>query len=130
MGQCAVILIYKNKKYNTRSCTEAELVATYDAMMMILWTKLFFNTKLFEVKENTIMKDNKSEEILEKNGKRGSRNKTINLNIRYFFIAYQIDKYNLKVKHFSIKDMGEYFMTKPISVQDYRFRGKYEHWSQ
>ena len=110
MGQCAVILIYKNKKYNTRSCTEADLVSTYDSMMMILCTTLFFITKLFEVQENKIMKDNKSEIILEKDGKRSSRNRTINLNIRYFFITYQIDKYNLKLKFILIKDMGAYFM--------------------
>ena len=45
-----VISLSKKQKLNTRISTEAELVVADLAMMRILWTKLFLNAGLFEVK--------------------------------------------------------------------------------
>ena len=44
---------------NTRISTEADLLASDDAMMMILWEELCLNAQGFEVKDNTMIQDNK-----------------------------------------------------------------------
>ena len=41
MGRGAIQSISRKQKLNTRSSTEAELVAVDDMSVMILWTKLF-----------------------------------------------------------------------------------------
>ena len=101
-------------------------------MVTILWTKLFLNSHWFEVKENTMIQDNKISIIMDNNGKRSYRKRTRNLNIRYFKITNQIEKNILKVKHCSTGDMDADFMTKPIQGDTFsKSRNKiYEHWLQ
>ena len=58
-------------KINTKSSTEAELVAINDVMPLILWTQ-YFQAQGYEVRENTVFQDNQSTILLEKNGKHSS----------------------------------------------------------
>ena len=48
-GQGAVQTISRKQKLNTRSSTEAELVAADDVSVMILWTKLFLEEQGYTV---------------------------------------------------------------------------------
>ena len=41
MGEGAIFSISRKQKLNTRSSTEAELVAADDVVSSIVWTKLF-----------------------------------------------------------------------------------------
>ena len=59
-------------KINTKSSTEAELVAVNNVMPLILWTQYFLEAQGYEVHENTVFQDNQSTILLEKNGKRSS----------------------------------------------------------
>ena len=60
------------QKINTRSSTEAEIVAVDDLMNKIVWTKLFVEAQGYSVKENILFQDNKSAIQLENNGKMSS----------------------------------------------------------
>ena len=60
----------------TKSSTEAELGGVDDALILVLWCKLFIEAQGYEVKENIIYQDNKRVILLEKNGKRSSGNRT------------------------------------------------------
>jgi hypothetical protein len=77
---------------NTRSSTEAELVGVDNASTLILWTKLFMEAQGYNIDQNIIFQDNKSAILLEMNGKKSSTKCTCALNIRYFFMADQVEK--------------------------------------
>jgi hypothetical protein len=60
-------------KLNSRSLTEAELIAVNNAMSKILWTRLFIQGQGYDVMDNVVYQDNQSTILLEKNGKLSSR---------------------------------------------------------
>ena len=45
IGHGSVISIYAKQKINTKSSTEAELVGVDDAMIFVMWMKIFLNHK-------------------------------------------------------------------------------------
>ena len=81
----AIQAISRKQKLNTRSSTEAELVAVDDAAGMILWTKLFLEELGYSVKQNILYQDNKSAILLEENGKCSASKRSRALNIRFFY---------------------------------------------
>ena len=60
MGEGAFQSISKKQKVNTRSSTEAELVATDDVLAQVIWTKNFLEAQAVTVKSNIVYQDNKS----------------------------------------------------------------------
>ena len=120
MGQGAFQSISKKQKLNTRSSTEAELVAVDDVMNQVLWTRLFLESIGYEVKKNILYQDNKSAIILEENGRRsvGKRNRAIN--IRYFFVTDQVEKGNLEIQYCKSEKMVGDFMSKPLQGGKFR----------
>ena len=56
------------QKLNTRSSTEAELVAVDDFLAKVLWVRLFMADQGIDLIENMVGQDNKSATILEENG--------------------------------------------------------------
>ena len=60
------------QKLNTRSSTEAELVAVDDCMSQILWTRYFLDAQGYNINECIIYQDNKSAILLEQNGRASS----------------------------------------------------------
>ena len=74
LGQGAIQSISTEKKVNTRSSTEAELVAVDDVMAQILWTKNFLEAQGVPVTDTILYQDNKSTIILAKNGRESAGN--------------------------------------------------------
>jgi hypothetical protein len=113
-GEGAIQSISRKQKLNTRSSTEAELVGADDVSTMILWTKLFLEDQGYQVEKNILFQDNKSAILLETNGKKSSSKRTRALNIRYFFIADQVEKGNMVVEYCPTGEMVADFMSKPL----------------
>jgi len=113
-GGGAVQSISRKQKLNTRSSTEAELVAADDASTLILWTQIFLEAQGYHVKRNILFQDNKSTILLEQNGKRSSSKRTRAINIRYFFLTDQIEKGQLEVEYCPTKSMVGDFFSKPL----------------
>ena len=113
-GEGAVQSISQKQKLNTRSSTEAELVAADDAAVMILWTKLFLEEQGYTVEKNILYQDNKSAILLEENGRKSSGKRTRALNVRYFFLTDQVEKGNLTVTYCPTDAMIGDFMSKPL----------------
>ena len=103
------------QELNTRSSTEAELVAVDDGMSLMLWTKLFLEAQGLIVEDNVLHQDNKSAILLEKNGKASSSKRTRHINIRYFFIADQVSKGNLRIVYCPTDQMIADYFTKPTT---------------
>jgi hypothetical protein len=81
---------------------------------MILWTKLFLEEQGYRISQNVLHQDNKSAILLETNGKRSSSKRTRAINIRYFFIADQVDKGNIEIKYCPTNQMIGDFFTKSL----------------
>ena len=113
-------LCLKNKKLNTRSSTEAELVGADDAATMILWTGLFMEQQGYPFSKNILFQDNKSAILLENNGKRSAGKRSRALNVRYFFLTDQVQKGNLTVEYCPTDVMWADFMTKPLQGEKFR----------
>ena len=69
MGKGYLQMTLRKQKLNTRSSTEAELVAADDAMTQILWTKMFLEEQGYKIKETVLLQDNTSTIQPENNGK-------------------------------------------------------------
>ena len=62
---------------------------------MMLWTKLFMEEQGYPIKENILYQDNKSAILLEKNGQKSAGKQSRAINVRYFFIADQVNRGNI-----------------------------------
>ncbi len=113
LGKGAVTTISAKQKLNTRSSTEAELVAADDAVVHAMWTKNFLEAQGYKVK-TTVYQDNTSAILLEKNGKESSSKRTRHINIRYFYITDCIAKGYLTVEYCPTDDMLGDFPSKAL----------------
>ena len=102
------------QKLNTRSSTEAELVAVDDCMSQVLWTRYFLSAQGYNINDCVIYQDNKSAILLEENGRASSSKRTRHINIRYYFVTDRANCGEIKVQHCPTTEMlGDYF-TKPL----------------
>jgi len=108
------------QKLNTKSSTEAELVAINDTMGQILWTRHFLAAQGIPVPTKTIYQDNKSTILLSENGRLSSSKRTRHLNVRYFFVTDKIQKGEVKVAYCLMENMLADFFSK--SLQGLAFR--------
>jgi hypothetical protein len=113
------------QKLNTRSSTEAELVAVNDAMSKILWTRLFIEAQGYTVSDNVVYQDNQSAMLLENNGKLSSSKRTRHLEIRFFFVTDNVKKKRIRIEYCPTDDMLGDFHTKPTQGSKFsRFRNR------
>jgi len=80
------------QKLNTKSSTEAELIAIIDEMGQILWTRHFLAAQDAPVPTTMIYQDNKSTILLAENGSASSSKRTRHLNVWYYFVTDKIKK--------------------------------------
>ena len=110
----ALQTISRKQKLNTKSSTEAELVAVDDVIVLVLWTMYFLSEQGYEVTKNIIHQDNKSAMLLENNGKSSSGQRTRALNIRYFYVTNQVIRGNVVIEYCPTDQMMGDYMTKPL----------------
>ena len=125
LGNGALYSKSSKQKLNTKSSTEAELVAASDMSGQILWTKCFLQAQDYKVKRNILYQDNKSAILLEKNGSLSSSQRTRHINVRYFFIKDKVDQGDIEIIYCPTGDMVGDFFTKPLrgsQFQNFRER--------
>jgi hypothetical protein len=121
MGSGAITSISRKQSLNSRSSTEAEVIAADDAVGPALWTKLFLDAQGYGVKENILFQDNKSAMLLEKNGRKSAGKRSRHLNIRFFFIKDQQEKGHIKISYCPTEEMVGDFMTKPLHGSKFQY---------
>ena len=125
LGKGMVISGSTKQKINTRSSTEAELVAMDDYVSKVLWTKLFIEAQGFTIRENIVLRDNTSCMKLEKNGKWSSGKRTRHLKIKYFYVTDLIERNEIELRYCPTGKMIGDYMTKPlVGCKFKRFRSE------
>jgi hypothetical protein len=61
LGKGAVISSSNKMKCNTKSSTKTELIALYDKLPDVIWTRYFVECQGYNIDECTISQDNMSE---------------------------------------------------------------------
>ena len=74
----------RKQRINTRSLTEAEVVAVDDFVGQVLWTNNFLDAQGYAVKKNILYQNNRSAMLLEENGRASAGKRSKHLNMRYF----------------------------------------------
>jgi len=105
LGRGTTYTALNKQKLNTKSSTEAELVAFDDSMGQVLWTRHFLAAQGEHVPTMTIYQDNKSTILLAENGRTSSCKRTKHLDVRYFFVNDKIKKGGIKIAHCPTQDM-------------------------
>ena len=115
LGKGVIYGTSTRQKLNTRSSTEAELVAVDDCMSQVLWTRYFVDAQGYNINDCIVVyQDNKSAILLEQNGQASSSKRTGHINIRYYFITDRANWGEIKLKYCpTTKMLGDYF-TKPL----------------
>ena len=119
MGGGALMSTSKKQKLNTKSSTEAELVAVDDMMSQIIWTRNFLLAQGFDLKGNVVYQDNQSAILLEKNGSASSSKRTRHINIRFFFVKDRVQAGELTIEYCPTDEMVADFFTKPLQGQKF-----------
>lgn len=123
LGKGAISTYSRKQNMNTRSSTEAELVAADDAIGPMIWAKNFLEKQGYPLKENILFQDNKSAILLETNGRASCGKRSRHLNIRLFFITDQKAKGNIDIQYCPTDQMSGDYMTKPLMGHKFvRFR--------
>jgi hypothetical protein len=90
------------------------LVGVDDVMPQIIWTRYFLEAQGYGVRKSKIYQDNQSAMLMEKNGKASTSKRTRHINIRYFFVADQVQNNEVTIKYCPTGDMTGDFFTKPV----------------
>ena len=123
MGKGAICSMSRKQKLNTRSSTEAELVAVDDSLSQILWTRNFLKEQDYQIKAHIILQDNESAIKLETKGHKSIGQRSRHINMKYFFIKDQVDKKNVTIVYRPTDEMDGDYQSKPLQgIKSQKFR--------
>ena len=123
MGQGSILNISSKQKINTRSSTEAEVVAVDDGIGPMLWTHYFLEEQGYDVKDNVLLQDNQSAIKLESNGRASAGKRCCHTNIRYFFVTDVASKGLVTIQYCPTDEMDLDYHTKPLQGRKFnKFR--------
>lgn len=120
LGKGSVLSLSRKQRLNTKSSTEAEVVAVDDASPQILWTNYFIKAQGYNISDTLVYQDNQSAMLLEVNGRGSSSKRTRHMNIRYFFITDRVKSGEMSIKYCPAPSMIADHFTKPL--QGHLFR--------
>ena len=111
------------QKLNTKSSTEAELVAVSDYIPYHIWMIIFLTQQGYEIKNKVLYQDNQSAIKMEVNRRNSCTGNSRHIDIRYFFVHDRIKNGKLDVVHCPTEKMLAEFFTKPLKGKIFkRFR--------
>ena len=109
----AIISSSIKQQLNTRSSTEAELVAVDDMAAKIVWVKNFLKSQGMEI-NCRLHQDNQSAILLEEKGMSSAGKRSRHINVRYFFIKDLVEKGMVEINYCPTEKMIADYMTKPL----------------
>ena len=125
MGKGAMLNIAKKMGLVTISSTETEIVSTGERMPKCTWFRYFRIAQGDSPTEDTLMQDNKSAILLQKNWPFSTRKGSKHINVRYFFVVDKIKNKEVKIVYCPTEEMVADYNTKPLQGSlFYYFRNK------
>ena len=116
------------QKLNTKSSSEAELVALSDHANQVIWTRNFLLGQGYNVGASTLYQDNQSTIAMIRNGKSNS-SRTRHIAIRFYFVADRVATKEISVEYMQTGDMIADILTKPLQGKLFlRLRGLLLNW--
>lgn len=108
------------QKLNTKSSTEAELVAISDALTTIIWIRDFLIGQGYDVGPAVVYQDNMSTIKMVENG-RGTAERSRHINIKFFFVSDRVEKGEIEIKYMPTNEMLADMFTKPLQGDQFRY---------
>ena len=102
------------QKINTKSSTEAEIVAASDYISHTIWIANFMKDQGYPISKKFFYQDNKSAIQVEKNGRMSSSERSRHINIRFFSIKDVLEREGIDIKHCGTEKMIADYFTKPL----------------
>jgi hypothetical protein len=116
------------QKLNTKSSSEAELVALSDHSSQVIWTRNFLLDQGYSIGPSTVYQDNQSTIAMVRNG-RSNSSRTRHIAIRFYFVADRVASKEISVQYLRTGDMIADILTKPLQGQLFnRLRGLLLNW--
>jgi len=113
MGRGIIICKSVKQKINTKSSTEAELVALSDSISMAIWCRNFLEEQGYTMPPASVFQDNQSTIAMVRAG-RPTSDRTRHVNIRFFFVADRERAGEIAIEYLPTKDMIADILTKPL----------------
>ena len=118
LGKGTISAKSSTQKLNTKSSTEAELVALSDAANQILFIRNFLISQGYPIGPAIIYQDNLSTIQLIKNGCSNSE-RTRHVDIRFFFLHDRQEKGDVILQYMRTEDMIADILTKPLQGESF-----------
>ena len=116
----SIVSLSRKQKLNTKSSTEAELVAANDISSLILWTQLFMEEQGYPIERNLLYQDNKSAILLEQNGKKSSSKRTRHKpEYQVFFLTDHHECGYIAIEYCPTDEMVGNYMAKLLQVSKF-----------
>ncbi len=120
LGEGAVSSYSSKLKLNTQSSTETELVGADMYMPKILWSLYFMDSQGYDMEIIELYQDNKSAELLMKNGRFLSGKRTKHIKDKFFVINDRVDEGEIRIIHCPTEEMWADILTKPLQGKAFR----------
>ena len=102
------------QKLNTKSSTEAELVAVSEYLPYHIWLVNFLIHQGYNIKNKVLFQDNESAIKMESNGRNSCTGNSRHIDIRYFFVHDRVKSGDINIVHCRTDNMVADFFTKPL----------------
>jgi ATP-dependent protease HslVU (ClpYQ) peptidase subunit len=113
IGKGPIYAKSSTQKLNTKSSSEAELVALSDNTAQVIWVRNFLVDQGYNIDPATIYQDNQSTIAMVKNGKSNST-RTRHIAIRFYFVTDRVASKEIKIEYMRTGDMIADILTKPL----------------
>ena len=114
LGHGAVISHSNKQKLNTKSSTEAKLVAADNISNVLMWKKLFMKEQGYDIKV-ILNQDNRLTKLLLNKGKTSLGKRERHINMQYFYLHDLIKQNEIKLEYLSTKEMIVDYLSKLLS---------------
>ena len=113
IGKGVIFAKSTKQKLNSKSSTEAELIAVSDGIGQVIWTRNFLINQGYKINAAKIFQDNKSTMTLISKGNTTSP-RTRHIAVRFFFVKDRIEKKEIILDYINTNDMLADVLTKPL----------------